>query len=346
MVKPVTGIFAPAGDSQAQKLFASLEELQPGAAGLYYFPEDGNPPVCLGRDEILWNGFDVSRLKTAFVRAYNYSNPVVPPVMEDTDWSLWQFDYMCEQQKTSFLYSALAEMQRRGVVMSNAPGVYLDVSMKADLLERIRAAGVSVPDLICTNNRSEADAFADAREHILWRPVTGRAAWQLCLEKQLDALVDTDKTPVLLAGLESGHFLRCYISDGEPVLCLKFAPPAQTPLERLEVFEVAEENDFYPQLKAAAAVSNMRWGAVHCVLEDGRISVYDVDPDPVLRHLPPDVQDYLTLCLAHGLLGRSVPAADALMQTPLARSLPFLRRMLTVLFDLERSKYAQAASSE
>ncbi len=346
MTTPITGIFAPAGDRQSRILFEKLELLNPGAAKLFPFPRDGVPGVSLSRDEIYWDGVDVSRLQTAYVRAFSYNNPVIPPPMEDTDWSVWQFEYICEQQKSSFLYSALSEMNRRGVRMSNMPGVYLDVSMKTDLLERIRSADIQVAKLICTNLREEADRFAEENEHVLWRPVTGRAAWQLCMPRQMDALIDTDKTPVLLAAIEPGMLLRCYICNGEPVLCLKYGIPEQTPLERLEVFQAVEDSAFYPRLRAVAAVPEMLWGAIHCVVEDDEITVYDIDADPVLSAMPPEVEDYLCLCLAHGLLGNSAPAADAIMDTALVRSLPFLRRMLTVLFDIERSKYATESEED
>ncbi len=340
MVKLTTGIFAAANDKQSLALLKRLELLQAGAAKLFSFPEEGEPAVCLAADEILWNQTDVSRLDTAFIRGFSYSNPVVPRAMDDTDWSLWQYDYICEQQKTSFLYSALSEMQRRGVNMSNPPGVYLDVSMKMDLLERIRSAGVKVPDLLCTNDRQEADQFASKQENVLWRPVTGRAAWQLCQERQLDALIAADKTPVILASVEPGLFLRCYICNGEPVLCLKYGSPAQIPLERLEVFQVVEETDFYEALRTTCSLMNMQWGVISCTVEDGSASIYDIDADPVLTSLPPQVEEYLTLCLAHRLIGQSAPTAQALFDTALVRSLPFLRRMLTVLFEIETRKYA------
>jgi hypothetical protein len=339
MSPPITGIFAPAGDKQAGRLFKHLERLQPGCAELFYVPENGTPAVSLERESLYWNDVDVSLLKSAYVRGFSYTNPVVPRAKDDADWSLWQYDYITEQQKTSFLYSTFSEMHLRGVKMSNAPGVYLDVSMKMDLMERLRSDNVAVTDLLCTNDRQQAEAFCKAREHALWRPVTGRAAWQLCLERQLDALVDTDKPPILLAGITEGSFVRCYICNGEPVLCLKFGPASQLPLERLEVFEVMPETGFYDQLRKTAKVVGMQWGAVHCVINDDEICVYDIDADPILTSLPTEVEEYLTLCLAHGLLEKSAPVSDALLDTALVRSLPFLRRMLAILFDMEGSKY-------
>ncbi len=341
MAKPIAGIFVSTYDTQYPKLMSVLQSLQEGAAHLFRFPLQGSPLVSLERDVVLWDNVDVSKLSTAYVRGFSYTNPVVPAAMEDTDWSLWQLDYIREQQKTSFLYSAFSEMHRLGVNMYNAPGVYLDVSMKVDLLERIRDAGVTVPDLVCTNNRSEADSFSDSQENILWRPATGRAAWQLCKERQLDSLIDPGKTPVILAGIEPGIFVRCYICNGEPVLCLKYSPPSPLPLERLEVFQVVEETDFYHDLRATAKVLELQWGVISCTVDDGKTAVYDIDADPILSELPPEVQEYLMLCLAHSLIGQTAPTAQALHGTSLVRSLPFLRRMLAVLFEIEYKKYAE-----
>ncbi|HBR95834.1 MAG TPA: hypothetical protein DD979_00440 [Gammaproteobacteria bacterium] len=341
MADLISGIFAPPGDLHADALHHVAERLQPGACARLAFPQAGVPAVSLERDAVYWGGEDVSRLQRAFVRGFSYTNPVVPRAMDDVDWSLWQYDYIGEQQKTSFLYSALSELDRRGVRMSNAPRVYLDVSMKTDLLARVRASGIQVPDVMCTNTRDEADAFMARHEHVLWRPATGRAAWQLCRERQLEFLVGADKTPVLLSSIAPGMFLRCYLVDGEPVLCLKYAAPEQVPLERLEVFQAIEDDSFYTQLRDTAAVLGMRWGAVHCVFDaEAGFAVYDIDPDPVVSAMPAAVQEYLNLCIAHDLLGQSIPASDALRDTALVRELPFLRRMLSVLFDMERSKYA------
>lgn len=340
MTKPVTGIFAPAGDHHAIELHRVVNQLQPGSCALLAFPDDrGDPPVSLSREAIYWDDIDASQLKTGFVRAFQYSNPVVPQALTDVDWSLWQHSYIGEQQKTSFLYSALSEIDRRGISLFNPPGMYLDVSMKVDLLERVRAGGVRVADMLCTNDLSEARKFAKSREHILWRPVTGRAAWQLCMERQMQALLDCQKPPVLLAGIEPGLFLRCYVLNGEPVLCLKYVNPSQVPLERLEVFQMVEENGFFDDLRECAKLSGLQWGAIHCAVENDRLAVYDIDADPVTAALPDEIQDYLNVCIACTLLGRDLPDSLSIPEGPLPRALPFLRRMLSALFEVERSKY-------
>lgn len=340
MTKPVTAIFAPAGDRQAIELQRVINQLQPESCVLLAFPDDrGVPAVSLSREEVYWGDIDASQLKTGFVRAFQYSNPVVPQALTDVDWSLWHYTYIGEQQKTSFLYSALSEIDRRGVALFNSPGMYLDVSMKVDLLERVRSSGVAVAEMLCTNDITEARAFAEPREHILWRPVTGRAAWQLCLEKQMQALLDCQKPPVLLAGIEPGLFLRCYVLKGEPILCLKYVSPMQVPLETLEVFQAVEDIGFYDDLRTCAKLAGLKWGAIHCAVEGDRLAVYDIDADPVIEALPVEVQDYLNACIASSLLGRKLPDSGSIPEGPLPRALPFLRRMLTALFEVERSKY-------
>lgn len=347
MTTPVTGVFAPADDRHALELQRVVNELEPGSCALLAFPDDrGTPSVSLSRERVYWGDIDASQLKTGFVRGFQYGNPVVPQALTDVDWSLWQYSYISEQQKTSFLYSALSEIDRRGVSLFNPPGMYLDVSMKVDLLERVRAGGVRVADMLCTNDLSEARKFAKSREHILWRPVTGRAAWQLCMERQMQALLDCQKPPVMLAGIEPGLFLRCYVLNGEPVLCLKYVNPSQAPLERLEVFQRVEEGGFFNDLRACVKLSGLQWGAIHCAVEGDQLAVYDIDADPVTTTLPDEVQDYLNACIACALLGRDLPDLMSIPEGPLPRALPFLRRMLTALFEVERSKYAIIQKTE
>jgi len=341
MTDLITGVFSPADDKQTRRLIEQINSLQAGAVQHFAFPEPNGVEVSLERDVIMWGDVDVSQLKTAYIRGFSYTNPVVPKAMDDTDWSLWQYDYISTQQTLSFLYSSLTELDRRGVEMHNPPGLYLDVSMKINLLETLRHQGVALPELLCTNNREAADSFSDSHEGLLWRPATGRAAWQLCQHKQLDILIDESKPPVILSSIEPGLFLRCYISQGVPVLCLKYSPPAQIPLERMEVYQVVEASDFHPQLIEIAKNINMKWGSISCTLHEGKICLYDIDADPILTALPTQVQDYLSLCLAHALIARqNIPTAQALYDCALARELPFLRRMLTVLFEIEYRKYA------
>lgn len=338
-----TGIFAPAGHPRAEALLTLAESIRPGRVRSYPFPKEGGAGVGLGRERIDWAGDDVSQLDNALVFGFAYNNPVLPANVAETDWSLWQYDYICEQQKTSFLYSAFSEINRRGVCMYNPPGTYLDCATKPDMLFNLQAAGIGVPDLICTNSRDEAERFAEQHGTVLWRPSTGRAAWQICMEKQRDALFDGEQPPVLLAGIAPGLFLRCYLCDGEPVLALRYGAPAQTPLERLEFFQVEPDQSFYPVLRKIADASHVRWGVVHAAVDGDSVVVYDVDPDPVTTALPAGVNDYLTKVLACHLLGEQAPAASVLGEDALVRELPFLRRMLSVLFDVERAKYAVPA---
>lgn len=340
MAELTSGIFAAASNLQARQVFDICESLQAGEVGYFSFPEAyRGPEVGLSRASVMWDGMDVSALQRAYITGFNYNNPIVPRALTNVDWSLWQTDYIAEQQKSSFMYSAFSEMARRGVDLSNSPEQHVLTSMKVDLLARLDKGGVSVAKTLCTNLRSEADAFVAENELVLWRTVTGRAAWQLCLERQLDALISTEKPPVLLADVTEGSYLRCFLLRGKPVLCLRYAAPIQTPLERLEVFVMEEESELQNKFSKLSALLKLPWALVHCVVKDGDITVYDVDSDPILEQMPLDVQSYLNLCLAHDLLAEPLPSAEHLSETALVREMPFLRRMLTVLFDIERKKY-------
>lgn len=340
---PSSGIFAPAGHARAVSLLTMAESIEPGIVRSYPFPTEGGAAVGLGRERIDWCGDDVSQLEKAVVMGFAYNNPVVPAVPAETDWSLWQYDYIGEQQKTSFLYSAFSEIDRRGVRMYNPPAAYLDCATKPDMLFKLHAAGIGTPELICTNSRDEAEAFAETHGTVLWRPSTGRAAWQVCMEKQREALFDAEQPPVLLSGVAPGLFLRCYLCDGEPVLVLRYGAPSQTPLERLEFFQLEPDDAFYPALREIAKLTGVRWGVVHAAVEGGSVVVYDVDPDPISSALPAPIDQYLQKVLACHLIGELAPQQDVLGEDPLVRELPFLRRMLSVLFEVERAKYAAPA---
>jgi hypothetical protein len=237
-----------------------------------------------------------------------------------------------------------------------------------------------VPPFLCTNVAAEVNAFRAARAgkpasdstpatpHLVWRPATGRAAWQLFTDRQRDALVSLRKPPVLVAELVEGPLVRAYLYRGEPVLLLEQAAPDCEGEEQLESFwEVlcappatataatapapaaggAESESRLPtavaaDLKRVADVLGAPWLEVLFAFRDGRAWIYDVYSDPRADSLPTAHREKLTALLAAKLLGVAPDRAGAAApKERLSRPTLFLRRMLRILFEFERSKYAK-----
>lgn len=334
------GLFSSPGDTQTGLLRRRLDELAPGAARNFSIPEGGVPAVTLGSEGIEWDGINVAELECGYVHGFRYANPAIPRPLEDADWTLWQTDYITDQQRASFVHSTLSELERRGVRLFNPPTVHVEAFAMPNLFEALRQSGFRVPPLICTNDRAAAEAFCEQVGLSVWRPTTGRAPWQRCTPYRRDRVMGLDKPPIVIAGVVDGPLIRTYLLNGKPVLSVKSKAPAfAPPLEGLEVFLAATCPEVHGELERLVEVTALRWTMVSFVVQDGQPWIYGLDPDPVLTELPEPYRDRVVTGLAKGLAGEDWHALGELTQEPQPRRTLFLRRMLQPLFELEHRKY-------
>jgi hypothetical protein len=333
------GLFAEPGNRQVQQLQRRIEALAPGAARVFDLSPSAFMAATIADTGVYWDGVNVAQLKTAYIHGFSYANPVIPPALPDTDWSVWQVHDTAQQQSYSFAHSAFGELARRGVTVVNPPAVHVQNFMKVDLLEDLRQAGLRVPELLCTNDADAAQAFAERVGRAVWRPTTGRAAWQLFGDKQREHLFLPDKPPILLAEAVTGPLIRAYVLAGRPALYLKRTPPADVPIpERLEALQAVDRPGLDEPVQRLVQTLGLSWGQVFFVLSEDRPYVYDVDVDPILDWLPDEHREALTDGLARSLLGLEFVKPEVSSE-PQARPTLFLRRMLRAVFDLETAKY-------
>lgn len=339
------GIFASAGNGQAQALRSCIDELGPGSARCFPYPTRSGPRVSIEERGVYWDDTDVGVLDTAYIHGFAYENPVLPRARADFDWSVWQDEHSARQQTYSFLHSAFEELARRGVKLVNPPRVHVKNFLKADLMEDLRAGGFKVPISICTNDLESAQLFCAESGAALWRPATGRASWQRFLEKQCRALMATHRPPVLLAQPIEGPLIRCYLLFYTPVLCLRRELPHRaTGAERLEILQATDCSAVYATLGRLANRIGAPWLEVLFVLHDDEPWIYDVDTDPLLEWLPIPYRKWLIAGLARALMGEDPLGWDHSAEggsLPQARPTLFCRQMLQPLFEMEATKYLE-----
>jgi len=337
------GIFSERHDPQASRLYQRIDDLAPGSCALFALPkDDGVPAVALDEAGVYWDEVNVAELDIAYLHGYAYTYPVAPTPQDQLDWSVWQINHLLEQQKSSFLLSAFTEMERHGVKMLNSPKLHRTNFSKATLLETIRQAGFHAPRMICTNDTEATQAFLEEVDvgKVVWRPATGRAAWQLFRTKQREYLITTERPPVLLAEIVDGPLIKGFLIDGQPLLCLNRYPPAYIlHAESLESFKATECPEVHDELRRLAAHLSLHWGQVSFVLKDGQAWIYDVDIDPLIGPMPYLVQERLIEGLARACMGME-QVSEPLPDTPQGRPNLFLRRMLFPLFEYEHMKYS------
>ncbi len=285
-------------------------------------------------------GVDLSTFDRVWVHGFTYENPIIPAVDLNRDWSVWQVDYLLDQQAYSSRFSLLRELERRGVQVVNPVALHLEAYVLFGLLEKLRSRGYQLPELFCGNRAPAAERFSQAHETVLWRPATGRASWQIFGEKQRKAFVATDKPPVILAAAKPGPVIRAYLAGRRVVLCLKHHSPSPTPpLESLERFwAVPCADEVRSTLEKLADEIGLQWGSITYVEGPNGPWIYDIDVDPILDWMPTGHQTFLIRTLAAVLTGNTPPTADSDEPRLLERPNLFLRRMLHILFQFEMSK--------
>ncbi|MBW1801432.1 MAG: hypothetical protein JRJ85_11985, partial [Deltaproteobacteria bacterium] len=297
------GIFADSTNGQAGEIFKKIIGMAEVQCDFFDVAFHADDDVSLDRSGLYWNGRNLLELDVAYIHGFSFMNPVVPSMDEERDWSVWQADYLIEQQKYSFLFSIFKELKRNGVMVINPPDSHVRNFMKPSLLEHIRRSGFSVPELLCSNDMQTVNRFCSQNEFTLWRPATGRAAWQLFLDKQKTHLIKRDAPPVLMAEGIEGPLVRGYFYDGKPVLMLEFNPPHRVPPERLEQFSHVEHPRVAEELGGLSDVLEAPWILVFFVLKDDRPWIYDVDMDPILDWLPDAYRAHVIMKLANVLAG-------------------------------------------
>lgn len=333
------GLFAPGRSRQASRIEAAFNRLEPGCCtrfDLNFFEDDR---TSLEATRVVWNGHDLHALDAVVLQGFDYCDPVIPAAPVAPDWSVWRQDYLAEQQTYSYLHSLFLDLRRRGVRVYNDPDALQNCYAKPGLFERLRAAGLAVPRTLASNHMETVKAFAASAGTAIWRPVTGRAHWQLFLDAQREALVSQHKPPVWVAETKPGPLLRAYVCDGEVLLITSYGPPLSGPPEELELFQEVLRQECHTELKQAAALAGGRFQEVLFVPAEGRTWIYELQTDMNIEGLPQATQESLCERLAACIMQRPIPQPPA--EAPaLHRRAMFLRRMLRILFEFEESKYA------
>jgi hypothetical protein len=335
------GLFSLAG-TETDSLRRRLEQ-EPSLETAFFDLSLHQGAFSMDAGQMRWNGIDLTQLDIAWLLGFNYQNPVIPaPLPRGVEWSVWQDQYLADQQSFSALFSLFDALSRQGVRVLNAPRVQIAAFQKFALLEQLRQHGLHIPELIATNHPDAAQSFMRTHETVIWRPVTGKAAWQRFTERQRQALINPLQPPVLLASVQPGPLVRSYVLGGQPILTVNvLAPQAEPYNESLEHLVALADTPHAAMLSTLSQHLGLEWAMVSYVDAPTGPFIYDVDVEPLWGWLPPVHQETLLDTLAAALLPHKQqhPMDPLAFNHPYARTNLFLRRMLRILFQFEESKY-------
>jgi hypothetical protein len=335
-------IFAPRGPGIADDIARRVAARTDAPAHRFSVDPTAAEPAAVDGAAVSWGGVRLDQASAVFITGFRYEDPVLPPAGVEADWSLWQARHVLRQQGYSFCWSFFSRLEAAGVKLYNPPSVLLNLFCRQRPLDMLRAAGLPAAAVAVTNDPATAEAIQGRGGVTVWRPAAGRAAWQVFRDKQRRHLVAADKPPVMLATAAAGPVLRVYVVNGAVALVLIAAPPAHEGVERFEVFKSLDPASIVGVdiVSAAAEKLGLNWGVFTVVAGENGVTIFDVDPDPVVADLPAALREHLTEALACGLTGAPLPALPT--DTAEQRETLLLRRMLTIQFEMEATKHAPA----
>jgi len=341
------GVLAELADTCALELVAHLERLSGQQCPFLDFSVPPDVRVDMDQSEITWNGNKLSALDKLFVTGFDYQDPLVPRAVATADWGVWQIDYIVDEQRWSFVSSVLRDLERRGVSLINSWHASQFGFAKALLLAELKRTGFLVPHWLCSNEMPVVQRFCEEQKRVVWRPNSGRAMWQLFLDKQRLHCVDPAKPPVLLASHSEQALVRAFVCGDEVLLALNYSAPHMEMFERMEEVWACDCSQVADELVRAVSHIRAGWALVLFVEQDGRPCIYDIDVDPHYGWLPSEFRAYLQIRLARKLLDLPAPGDDVLpVPARSERDSLFMRRMLVPLHEMEATKYVQDAQPE
>lgn len=343
------GVMAEAGDACARELVARIESLSGRQCPVFDFSVPPEARVELDHSGISWNGEKLSAFDKLLVTGFDFQDPLVPRAVASADWSVWQIDYIVDQQRWSFVASVFGDLERRGALVVNSLRALEFGHAKARLLGELERAGFLVPRWLCSNEMPVVKRFCDEHKRVVWRPNAGRAMWQLFLDKQRLHCVDPAKPPVLIASASrpGQALVRAFVCGDEVLLALHCSAPHTEDFERMEEVWACDCGPLADEVVRAVGRIGANWAQVLYVEQDGKPCIYDIDVDPRYGWLPPEFRAYLQQRLARKLLDMPSPGADALpVPERRERDSLFVRRMLDTLHELESTKYSQDAPQQ
>lgn len=341
------GVLAESADTCAHELVARLENLSGQHCPFFDFSVPADVRVEMDQSGITWDGEKLSALDKLLVAGLDFQDPLVPRAVAGADWSVWQIDYIVDQQRWSFVSSVLRDLERRGVLLINSWHALQLGFAKARLLAELKRAGFLVPHWLCSNEMPVVQRFCEEQKRVVWRPNTGRAMWQLFLDKQRLHCVDPAKPPVLIASHPEQALVRAFVCGDEVLLALNCSAPHVDMFERMEEVWACDCGPVADELVSAVSRIGASWAQVLFVEQDGRPCIYDIDVDPRYGWLPPEFRAYLQIRLARKLLDMPSPGTDVLpVPARCERDSLFMRRMLVTLHEMEATKYAQDAPQQ
>jgi hypothetical protein len=225
MNTPRIALFANKDSAQIAALRDLVQE--EGAEPLVFDIQLGGesaPSFTLSNAKLSWAGIDFTDIKVAHIRCTALNTPqAVPPVLNVASYAELRAKYLREQEYQVATASFFERLQARGTLVINPlTGAYVDHDSKAQLYQKLRAAGFPAPRTLMTNDPARALAFV--KEHggqVVAKPSIGIGSTRLVTEADCERLDELKVCPVLMQECLRGSTVRVHVVADKVVLALR-----------------------------------------------------------------------------------------------------------------------------
>jgi ATP-grasp domain len=295
MPPPKIALFANKDSPQLLALRDVLKE--EGASPLIFDIQLGGPSapkMTICHERLEWEGIDFSEIEVAHIRCTAINTPsTMPAVLNVASYSEFRSQYLREQEYQSVTYSFFEQLQARGkLVINPLTSAYLDHDAKAQLYEKLRAQGFSVPRSLMTNDPNRALAFLnqEAGEAVA-KPAIGVGSTRKVTEADRRRLEEVRACPVLLQEYIAGDTVRVHIVGESVVLALRILSEGQVDSRTApQGFEYIKLPDAEEQrIVKANRLLGLHYAAWDIIVTPDQHYVYlDCNPGPYILWIGPE----------------------------------------------------------
>lgn len=319
MSSPKIALFADKGSPQIEKLrdIVQDEGAQPVVFDIRFGGESA-PSVTLAPEQLRWDGVGFADIAAVHVRCRALNTPpTVTPLLDWASYSELRCRFLREQEHQSATFSFFDQLVRRGKLVINPfTSAYLDHDAKAQVYQKFRALGLTVPRALTTNDPERALSFLNEVGQAVAKPAIGVGSTRRVLEADLERLPEFRTCPVLLQELIIGDTLRVHIVADSVVLALKIISEGQvdsrTAPKGVEYFKLPDAEEAL--LVAANRALGLHYAAWDILAtSDGRYFYLDCNSGPYIMWVGEENAAIVLRELARYMIAyartRSVPEA-------------------------------------
>lgn len=288
--KPDCLIISPeASDPQSVTLF---EELTSKGMNPYILPLKDQGKEVLHRvvlnDNEVFYGEDLSEVKAVYLRCISTDvPPVVPPLMNEMEFRMWQARYLKEELKQKVFSGLINILERRGALIVNPPRTYFHHNAKAQFFYMLHKEGIPVPYTFSTNS---LEFFC--RHHSPENSFIIKAGYGVGGTRRLAGDLAADELkycPALFQEEVKGKTIRVHTAGDNVVLALRILSEdidSRTDPGGFEEVRLSHEHEML--IARANRILGLHFSAWDVIVSsEGRLYLLDCNPGPYIWWIGP-----------------------------------------------------------